>query len=94
MPFGTLDAPEVYAQNMQPIIQTSGYESPLSPPTLWHAESQTQLDFTTEELNGSSFVRIEPIESFEAGELYFIHYGALPYDQESGADASGSLLFA
>ena len=78
---------------LRPIIQTFGYESPLSPPTLWHAETQTQLDFTTEELNGSSFVRIEPIEAFEAGELYFIHYGALPYDQESGADASEVFAF-
>ena len=38
-------------------------------------------------------MRIEPIEAFEAGELYFIHYGALPYDQESGADASEVFAF-
>ena len=31
------DAPDFLSQRRRPVIQTSGYESPLSPPTLWHA---------------------------------------------------------
>ena len=82
LPGGTMDEPQLTALNTRPIITTSGEAWRMSAPTLWHLESEMQIEFEMEELNDEYFVRVTPRESFEPGQTYMIHYGEFAHDVE------------